>query len=376
MEQKSFLVSARKYRPQRWETVVGQESVTSTLKKAVASGEIGQAYLFCGPRGVGKTSCARIFARAINEEISEVESTVSLDVISGEEANDWSFNVFELDAASNNKVDDIRSLTDQVRIPPQVGKYKVYIIDEVHMLSKQAFNAFLKTLEEPPPHAIFILATTEKHVVIPTILSRCQIFDFKRISIPEMVSQLQLIVTDKKLKAEEEALHVIAQKADGAMRDALSIFDQVVAFTDGNLTYEAVTQNLNVLGHELYFKLVDLILAEDIPGCLLELNEVVRKGFDLHHFVTGLGGHFRNLMLAKHPETISILEVSDGVRNQYKTQSEECDSTLVKNALHEINEVDSQFKGSRNQRLLVELALMKLCSLTGRIREKKKAALA
>jgi len=256
MEQKSFLVSARKYRPQRWETVIGQESVTSTLKKAVATGEIGQAYLFCGPRGVGKTSCARIFARAINEENSEVENTASLDVIHGAEANDWSFNIFELDAASNNKVDDIRSLTDKVRIPPQVGKYKVYIIDEVHMLSKAAFNAFLKTLEEPPAHAIFILATTEKHVVIPTILSRCQIFDFKRISIPEMVSQLQLIVTDKNLKAEEEALHLIAQKADGAMRDALSIFDQVVAFTDGNLTYKAVAQNLNVLGHELYFKLV------------------------------------------------------------------------------------------------------------------------
>lgn len=376
MEQKSFLVSARKYRPQRWETVVGQEGVTSTLQKAIATGEIGQAYLFCGPRGVGKTTCARIFARAINEENAGEADVPTLDIASGDEGNDWSFNVFELDAASNNKVDDIRSLTDQVRIPPQVGKYKVYIIDEVHMLSKAAFNAFLKTLEEPPPHAIFILATTEKHQVIPTILSRCQIFDFSRITIPGMVDQLQRIVVDKGIQAEDEALHVIAQKADGAMRDALSIFDQVVAFTDGNLTYDSVTKNLNVLGHELYFKITSQILAEDIPNCLLDLNGVVRKGFDLHHFLTGLGEHFRNLMVAQHPETVDILEVSDGVKEQYKTQAAESELSLLKNALHELNDADRQFKGSRNQRLLIELTLMKLCSLPARIREKKKAALA
>ncbi|MDP4826250.1 MAG: DNA polymerase III subunit gamma/tau [Flavobacteriales bacterium] len=374
MSDQQFLVSARKYRPQRWETVVGQESVTTTLRQAIAHNEIGQAYLFCGPRGVGKTSCARIFARAINEGV-QAGSSDDLDILD-DNAQDWSFNIFELDAASNNKVEDIRTLTDQVRIPPAQGKYKVYIIDEVHMLSTNAFNAFLKTLEEPPAHAIFILATTEKHKVIPTILSRCQIYDFQRITVKDMVVHLQKIVDEKGISAEPEALHVIAQKADGAMRDALSIFDQVVAFTDGKLTYQAVADNLNVLGHDLYFEMTDMILNEDIPGVLVKLDGVVRKGFDLHHFVSGMGEHFRNLLVAFHPQTIDILELSDGVKEQFKDQAKRVELSIIQNGLNELNEADINYKNSRNPRLLVELSLMKLCSLPARIREKKKTQLA
>lgn len=374
MSDQQFLVSARKYRPQRWETVVGQESVTTTLRQAIAHNEIGQAYLFCGPRGVGKTSCARIFARAINEGV-QAGSSDDLDILD-DNAQDWSFNIFELDAASNNKVEDIRTLTDQVRIPPAQGKYKVYIIDEVHMLSTNAFNAFLKTLEEPPAHAIFILATTEKHKVIPTILSRCQIYDFQRITVKDMVVHLQKIVDEKGISAEPEALHVIAQKADGAMRDALSIFDQVVAFTDGKLTYQAVADNLNVLGHDLYFEMTDMILNEDIPGVLVKLDGVVRKGFDLHHFVSGMGEHFRNLLVAFHPQTIDILELSDGVKEQFKDQAKRVELSIIQNGLNELNDADINYKNSRNPRLLVELSLMKLCSLPARIREKKKTQLA
>ncbi|WP_306642457.1 DNA polymerase III subunit gamma/tau [Sanyastnella coralliicola] len=378
MEQQSFLVSARKYRPQRWETVVGQDAVTSTLKKAVTTGEIGQSYLFCGPRGVGKTTCARIFARAINTGvIEEADAATSLDVMDGgDQADEWAFNIFELDGASNNKVEDIRGLIDQVRIPPQNGKYKVYIIDEVHMLSQGAFNAFLKTLEEPPPHAVFILATTEKHKVIPTILSRCQIFDFNRITVTGMVDHLQKIVSDKGVTAEPEALHVIAQKADGAMRDALSIFDQVVAFTSGNLTYDAVTKNLNVLGHDLYFRLTDQIIKEDIPAVLKEINEVVKKGYDLHHFISGLAGHFRNLVMAKQPGVIDLLEVSDTIKGQYSEVAQNAEMPFLQNALNELHEADMKYKQAHNPRLHTELCLMKLCSIHQRIREKKKAALA
>jgi DNA polymerase-3 subunit gamma/tau len=376
MEQQSFIVSARKYRPQRWDTVVGQSSVTDTLRKAVSNNEIGQAYLFCGPRGVGKTTCARIFARAINTGDAEAsDASVDLDIMeSGNADDEWAFNVFELDGASNNKVDDIKGLIDQVRIPPQRGKYKVYIIDEVHMLSTQAFNAFLKTLEEPPPHAVFILATTEKHKVIPTILSRCQIFDFNRITVAQMVEHLQKIVTNKGINAETEALHVIAQKADGAMRDALSIFDQAVAITDGNLTYETVTRSLNVLGHELYFKLTDQILAENIPDVLKELNEVVSKGFDLHHFLIGLGEHFRKLMLAHQPETVQLLEIGDDFRQRYVDQAKRCELAFLQNALHTLNETEIDYRRSQNPRLHTELCLMKLCSIQQRIREKKKGA--
>lgn len=375
-QQGTFLVSARKYRPQRWETVVGQSSVTTTLRKAIRNGEIGQSYLFCGPRGVGKTTCARIFARAINlgDADDAALEAADLDVMGQEAQDEWAFNVFELDGASNNSVDGIRELIDQVRIPPQIGKYKVYIIDEVHMLSKSAFNAFLKTLEEPPPHAVFVLATTEKHKVIPTILSRCQIYDFQRITIGDMVSHLKKIVADKGLEAEDEALHIIAQKADGAMRDALSIFDQAVAFTDGKLTYDQVAQNLNVLGSDIYFEVTEAILKEDIPAALNGLNNVVKKGFDTHVFITGLGAHFRNLLVGAHEGTIDLLEVSETVKERLKTQAASADVAVLKNALHEINEADIHYRSVHNPRLHTELMLMKMCSITSRIREKKKVA--
>ena len=355
-----FIVSARKYRPDTWETVVGQKHITTTLQSAIANNQIAQAYLFTGPRGVGKTTCARIFAKAVNGAI-------------GESLDDMQFSVFELDAASNNSVDDIRSIVDSVRIPPQTGQYKVYIIDEVHMLSAAAFNAFLKTLEEPPAHAIFILATTEKHKIIPTILSRCQIFDFNRIKIKDIADHLASIATKEGVQAEPEALHVIATKADGAMRDALSIFDQVVAFCGRNLTYSAVIQNLNVLDYDYYFKLTDLILAEDVAGCLVLFDEVLNNGFDGHHFITGLGGHFRNLLVSKDAQTIPLMEVSESVAEKYKTQAAASDLRLLIQGLQMVNECDTQFRASKHQRLLVELTLMKLASiLYNREGEKKK----
>ncbi len=348
MSEQPYLVSARKYRPQAWDAVVGQSGITQTLQQSIASGQIAQAYLFCGPRGVGKTTSARIFARAIN---------------GFEVADDaMAFNVFELDAASNNKVEDIRSIVEQVRIPPQKGQYKVYIIDEVHMLSQAAFNAFLKTLEEPPPHAVFILATTEKHKILPTILSRCQIFDFHRITVPDAVAHLQNIASQEGVTAEEEALHVIAQKADGALRDALSMFDQLVAFAGKELTYKAVTEQLHVLDHDTYFTLTDQALAADIPGAMLLFNEVMSRGFDAHHFITGWASHLRNLMVAKDAQTLQLLEVTEDVQSKFQDQAARADLFFLVGGLDILNQADVQYRGSQHQRLLVELALMQICS--------------
>ena len=345
----SYTVSARKYRPQNWEAVVGQDGITRTLKQAIEQEQMAQAYLFCGPRGVGKTTSARIFARAIN----------------GFEANedeDYAFNVFELDAASNNKVEDIRSIVDQVRIPPQRGKYKVYIIDEVHMLSQAAFNAFLKTLEEPPPHAVFVLATTEKHKILPTILSRCQIFDFHRITVPDMVSHLQGICEKEGVEAEESALHVVAVKADGALRDALSIFDQLVAFAGKKLTYDAVAEHLHVLDQQTYFDVVDATRAREIAPALLLLDEIIVRGFDPHHFITGLGAHLRNLLVARDPSTVALMEVTDDVKQQFLQQAGDVDIRFLIRSLDLVNEADIRYKGSNHQRLLVELTLMQMAS--------------
>lgn len=347
-----FIVSARKYRPQTFKDVVGQAAITNTLLNAIENNHLAQALLFCGPRGVGKTTCARILAKKINQDGTERED------------EDFAFNIFELDAASNNSVDDIRSLIDQVRIPPQVGKYKVYIIDEVHMLSQSAFNAFLKTLEEPPKHAIFILATTEKHKIIPTILSRCQIFDFKRITVKDATEYLKYIAEQQGIEAEESALHIIAQKADGAMRDALSIFDRVVSFSGKELTRKAVTENLNVLDYDTYFSATDLILDNNIPELLILLNETLSYGFDGHHFITGLASHFRDLMVCQHAETIELLEVGEDVKQHYKEQAGKASKTFLLQAIDMANDCDLKYKSSKNQRLLVELTLMKLASIT------------
>ncbi len=354
-----FVVSARKYRPDSWEKVVGQESITSTLKNAIASEKLGQAYLFCGPRGVGKTTCARIFAHKINEA----------DGIAPE---DLSFNIFELDAASNNSVEDIRELTSQVRIPPQVGTYNVYVIDEVHMLSQAAFNAFLKTLEEPPSHAVFILATTEKHKILPTILSRCQIFDFNRISVPSITSHLKGIAEKEEITFEEEGLHVIAQKADGALRDALSIFDQMVSFSDGNLSYKSVIENLNVLDYDYYFRVTEKVLAEEVGGALVLFNDILKRGFDGHIFINGLAEHFRNLLVSKDELTVKLLEVTDSIQEKYIEQSKLFEEKLLITGLELINGCDVNYRMSKNQRLLVELCLMQLCSLKHHEAEKKK----
>ncbi|AEM71467.1 DNA polymerase III, subunits gamma and tau [Allomuricauda ruestringensis DSM 13258] len=347
-----FIVSARKYRPQTFKDVVGQSSITNTLMNAIEHNHLAQALLFCGPRGVGKTTCARILAKKINQDGTERED------------EDFAFNIFELDAASNNSVDDIRSLIDQVRIPPQTGKYKVYIIDEVHMLSQSAFNAFLKTLEEPPKHAIFILATTEKHKIIPTILSRCQIFDFKRITVKDASEYLKHIAEQQGIEAEESALHIIAQKADGAMRDALSIFDRVVSFSGKELTRKAVTENLNVLDYDIYFSATDLILANNIPELLVLFNKTLSLGFDGHHFITGLASHFRDLMVCQHPETLNLLEVGDDVKHQYQDQAKKTSKEFLVKAIDLANDCDLKYKTSKNQRLLVELTLMKLASIT------------
>lgn len=350
MEQ--FIVSARKYRPQTFKDVVGQQAITNTLLNAIENNHLAQALLFTGPRGVGKTTCARILARKINQEGYD------------DPYEDFAFNVFELDAASNNSVDDIRSLIDQVRIPPQTGKYKVYIIDEVHMLSQAAFNAFLKTLEEPPRHAIFILATTEKHKIIPTILSRCQIFDFKRITVKDAKEHLAEVAKSQGISFEDDALHIIAQKADGAMRDALSIFDRVVSYCGNNLTRQAVTENLNVLDYEYYIKVTDMILENRIPELLLTYNEILAKGFDGHHFVAGLASHFRDLMVCKNPATLALLEAGEVAQALYREQSQKASQDFLLKAIDIANDCDLKYKASQNQRLLVELCLMQLASIT------------
>ncbi|WP_375241850.1 DNA polymerase III subunit gamma/tau [Lacinutrix sp.] len=347
-----FLVSARKYRPQTFKDVVGQTAITNTLLSAIENNHLAQALLFTGPRGVGKTSCARILAKMINSDGTET----------GDE--DYAFNIFELDAASNNSVDDIRNLTDQVRIPPQVGKYKVYIIDEVHMLSASAFNAFLKTLEEPPKHCIFILATTEKHKIIPTILSRCQIFDFKRITVKDAKSYLKYIAKEQGVTADDDALHIIAQKADGAMRDALSIFDRVVSFSGKELTRQAVTENLNVLDYETYFTSTDFILENKIPELLIQFNETLSKGFDGHHYIAGLASHFRDLLVCQNPLTIELLEVGEQTKTKYLEQSKKASQAFLLKGIELANDTDLRFKSSKNQRLLVELCLMQLASIT------------
>jgi len=347
----NYIVSARKYRPTTFDDVVGQSAITSTLEKAIKNNHLAQALLFCGPRGVGKTTCARILAKAINMD----------DGMDPDE--DFSFNIFELDAASNNSVDDIRNLIDQVRFSPQQGKFKVYIIDEVHMLSQAAFNAFLKTLEEPPAHAIFILATTEKHKIIPTILSRCQIFDFKRIQVSDTVKHLAQIAQKEGVTAEEEALHVIAEKADGALRDALSVFDRLVTFAGNNLTYKDAIENLNILDHEYYFRATDLILQGDMAGSMVLFNEVLENGFNGHEFINGLASHFRNLLMCQDAATVALLEVSERVQGRYLEQSKKCAPINLLKGLRMMNECDVQYRASKNQRLTVELAIMKMCAV-------------
>ena len=356
-----FIVSARKYRPQNFEDVVGQQTITNTLQNAIKNNHLAQALLFTGPRGVGKTSCARILAKKINQQNSTSDK------------EDFAFNIFELDAASNNSVDDIRNLTEQVRIPPQTGNYKVYIIDEVHMLSQAAFNAFLKTLEEPPSHAIFILATTEKHKIIPTILSRCQIFDFKRITVLDSKNFLKTIAEREGITADDDALHIIAQKADGAMRDALSIFDRVISFSGNKLTREAVTQNLNVLDYDTYFSMTDLLLENKIPEVLNNFNAILAKGFEGHHFINGLASHFRDILVAKDNSTINLLEVGDNAKKKYLEQSSKASISFLIKSIEKANQCDLNYRTSKNQRLLVELTLMQIASITfdG---EKKKSA--
>ena len=361
----NYIVSARKYRPSTFESVVGQRALTTTLKNAIATQKLAHAYLFCGPRGVGKTTCARIFAKTINcmtptadgEACNQCESCVAFN-------EQRSYNIHELDAASNNSVDDIRQLVEQVRIPPQIGKYKVYIIDEVHMLSASAFNAFLKTLEEPPRHAIFILATTEKHKILPTILSRCQIYDFNRISVEDTVNHLSYVASKEGISAEPEALNVIAMKADGGMRDALSIFDQVVSFTGGNITYKSVIDNLNVLDYEYYFRLTDCFLANKVSDALLLFNDVLNKGFDGSHFITGLSSHFRDLLVGKDPVTLPLLEVGASIRQRYQEQAQKCPLPFLYKAMKLCNECDLNYRISRNKRLLVELTLIQVAQLT------------
>ena len=357
----NFIVSARKYRPTTFNSVVGQEHITSTLKNAIKNGQIAQSFLFCGPRGVGKTTCARIFAKALNcqqltadfEPCNECDSCRAFN-------ESASFNVYELDAASNNSVEDIRSLVEQVRIAPQGAKYKVYVIDEVHMLSSAAFNAFLKTLEEPPAYAKFILATTEKHKIIPTILSRCQVYDFKRINDNDIIRHLQYVAKSENVDADEEALRVIAAKADGALRDALSIFDQIVSFSGGHITYKQTIENLNVLDVDNYFKMVNFLLGDDPSAALLLFDEILSNGFEAQHFISGLAKHFRNLLVAQNPSTVKLMEASDSIKEQYAMQARNVDKTLLLRALELSNECDFNYKTSNNKRLSVELCLMKI----------------
>ena len=361
----NFVVSARKYRPDTFQTVVAQDSITSTLKNAIKNSQLAHAYLFCGPRGVGKTTCARIFAKTINCTNLSAEEEACNQCDSCKAFNtSRSFNIHELDAASNNSVDDIRNLTDQVRIPPQMGRYSVYIIDEVHMLSPSAFNAFLKTLEEPPKHAIFILATTEKHKIIPTILSRCQIFDFNRIIVSDIAGYLEFVAKKEGINVEPEGLNVIAQKADGAMRDALSIFDQIVSFSGRRITYLDVIANLNVLDYDYYFKLTDQFMKNDVPEVLLTFNDILNHGFDGHHFITGLSCHLRDLMVCRNAETVQLLEVGGEIKGRYREQAKVADSSFLLEALQISNECDLQYKMSMNKRLLVELALIRIAQLT------------
>ena len=371
----NYIVSARKYRPSTFRDVVGQKALTTTLKNAILNHKLAHAYLFCGPRGVGKTSCARIFAKTINcmnlnadgEACNECESCKAFN-------EQRSLNIHELDAASNNSVDDIRSLIDQVRIPPAIGKYKVFIIDEVHMLSSAAFNAFLKTLEEPPHHAIFILATTEKHKVLPTILSRCQTYDFARITVSDTVEHLEYVAKSEGIQAEPEALNVIAQKADGGMRDALSIFDQVASYTNGNITYQAVIENLNVLDYEYYFQLTDAILGGNIRASLLLLNDILNKGFDAQNVINGLASHFRDLLVCKDESTLVLFEVGASIRERYKEMAQRCTDTFLYKAIDLANTCDLNYRASRNKRLLVELTLIQLCQLMRPVEEDKKKA--
>ena len=364
MKTSNFIVSARKYRPATFDTVVGQGSVTNTLKNAIKNQHLAQAYLFCGPRGVGKTTCARILAKTLNcfhmtpeiEACDQCESCKSFN-------ESRSYNIHELDAASNNSVDDIRNLIDQVRIPPQIGKYSIYIIDEVHMLSAAAFNAFLKTLEEPPSHAVFILATTEKHKIIPTILSRCQIFDFNRIKTDDTMQYLEKISKNEEVTYESEGLRIIAQKADGGMRDALSIYDQMVSYCGNHITYKSVIENLNVLDYEYYFRLTDAFLDHNFGQPLMLFNEILDKGFDGHNFIAGLSSHFRDLLVCKDPVTLSLLEVGADIRERYREQAALCSTGFLFEALNICSSCDVGYKISKNQRLHVELALLRLCEI-------------
>ena len=360
-----YIVSARKYRPMSFDSVVGQQALTTTLKNAVKSGKLAHAYLFCGPRGVGKTTCARIFAKAINCEHPTADGEACNECESCKAFSEGrSYNIFELDAASNNSVENIKSLMDQTRIPPQVGRYKVFIIDEVHMLSTAAFNAFLKTLEEPPAHVIFILATTEKHKILPTILSRCQIYDFERMTVPNIINHLKLVAEKENIQFDEEALNVIAEKADGGMRDALSIFDQAASFSQGNITYQKVIEDLNVLDAENYFNIIDLALENKVSEIMVLLNSVINKGFDGGHLVNGLASHVRNVLMAKDAQTLPLLEVSEQLRNRYQLQAQKCPVNFLYTALQIMNRCDVEYRQSSNKRLLVELTLIQVAQIT------------
>ncbi|WP_231863055.1 DNA polymerase III subunit gamma/tau [Sphingobacterium populi] len=365
----NFIVSARKYRPVTFDSVVGQSHITNTLKNAIHNNQLAQAFLFCGPRGVGKTTCARILAKTINcEQISDNTEACGECNSCRSFQNGNSFSIHELDAASNNSVEDIRSLIDQVRIPPQTGKYKIYIIDEVHMLSQQAFNAFLKTLEEPPTYAIFILATTEKHKILPTILSRCQIFDFNRIQVEDMANHLARIANNEGISYENDGLHVIAQKADGGLRDALSMFDQIVSFSNKEITYRAVIDNLNILDYDYYFDLLQYIVQQDAAQALLVFDKVLTNGFDGGHFIAGLSAHLRNLLVAKEPSTIKLLEVGENIRKKYLEQSQQLNSGLLLSAMNIANQCEINYRTSKNHRLQVELALLKMCHIATAIK--------